>query len=476
MAQNIYHAGDAAPGDPGSNVGVNFGPPVADATSVNAPAQTSTSALTNAPVTFDAPLAQSTTVPVTFNAPTSTATTVNVSSQPQQQTTQTQTQTVPQATISATPQPTGIAGKAARWAQNVADDIKYGTDLTGVGSVLKGMGAHGVYSGNSKAVGDFMASLPLGLLKAGKGTAELSQSGQRWQGTKDVAGGLLDAATIPGSFVAPEAGELAGQGINEAGNAIASQASRAAKAVKAPFTVDSIQPELQNAIRQTLASVAKDAGVNVSDTSSIRDAAQAVSDAIKAKGSALYKQLDNALGGTRFQTFDDQIGNVTRALRNSAGIDPDQDGKLIERINDLESARNKAFEQAKAAGIDPKLIDKANAAWKQGSALEDLSRHLRMSASGMRPELAETGAKTSPEVLSTAKLFPRVNALYNSGRLQQALGESKAQDLLQAVDSAHLRALKIKANQKALKTAAKIAAYGVGYEALRHGTSHLLGE
>ena len=113
--------------------------------------------------------------------------------------------------IQATPQPQGIRDSIANWADNVANDIKYGTDITGVGSVLKKMGAQGVYKGNPEAVGDFMASLPLGLLRATKGAAEVTQSGQQWQGAKDMAGGAMQASTIPGAFVAPEAAEAAGE-------------------------------------------------------------------------------------------------------------------------------------------------------------------------------------------------------------------------------------------------------------------------
>src|SRR5579872_7595121 len=46
--------------------------------------------------------------------------------------------------ISASPEPTGVSDRIARWTENVANDIKYGTDTTGVGTVLKKMGAHGV--------------------------------------------------------------------------------------------------------------------------------------------------------------------------------------------------------------------------------------------------------------------------------------------------------------------------------------------
>jgi len=110
--------------------------------------------------------------------------------------------------MSAQSQPTSLGGKLAQWAQNVSDDIKYGTDVTGVGSVLKKMGAHGVYNGNSQQVGDFMASLPLGLLRATQGSGEVAQ-GQVKQGAKDIGLGALQASQIPSTFFAgPEVGEV----------------------------------------------------------------------------------------------------------------------------------------------------------------------------------------------------------------------------------------------------------------------------
>jgi hypothetical protein len=64
--------------------------------------------------------------------------------------------------------------------------------------------------GVGPGVGDFMESLPLGLLKMAKGGTEVPQ-GKVWKGTKDMVGGGLEASTIPASFVAPEASEAAGK-------------------------------------------------------------------------------------------------------------------------------------------------------------------------------------------------------------------------------------------------------------------------
>ncbi len=133
-------------------------------------------------------------------------------------------------TISADPGPSSIGGKLSRWAQNVADDIKYGTDITGVGTVLKHLGAHGVYEGEPHAVGDFMASLPLGLLRATKGAGEVASPahlGDITQGAKDIVGGAAQAAQIPSAFVAPEA---AAEGASKAIGAIDAAIPQTARA------------------------------------------------------------------------------------------------------------------------------------------------------------------------------------------------------------------------------------------------------
>ncbi len=113
--------------------------------------------------------------------------------------------------ISAATAPSGWREKTERWAQNVADDIKYGTDVTGIGSLLHKMGAHGVYNGNSQDVADFIAGLPLGALRAAKGAAEITEPGKAWEGTKDIAGGTAQALTIPSAFMGGPAAEAGGE-------------------------------------------------------------------------------------------------------------------------------------------------------------------------------------------------------------------------------------------------------------------------
>jgi hypothetical protein len=439
----------------------------------------------SAPVTKPTPADASTNAPANANdggmtfdaAPAKTAFTVPPSggSTPRQSSAATPPSTgattpTTMATMSAPTAPTGPLDHIQQWANNVADDLRYGTNRTGIGALLKKMGAQGLSSGNSDAVADFMGSLPLGALRMIKGGAEyLNPQANPIQGVKDVTGGALQASTIPGGFVAPESGEAIENAAGAVGDVAKSAASTTGKAVgqtvsaaKKPFSLKAvadtlasakdevkaalndnlseIQTDWHQAVRDTLNKVADEADVEPKPAQSLNDVAANVSAAIKAKASTLYKQLDQAIGGTRFQTSDEQLGNVKRALRNSAGIDPDADSRLVERINQLEDAKAAALDQAKSAGVDPELINQANASHRQAMALEDLNKHLRASMEGLRADAGTAATKAAPEALNPTKLSPRINRLYNTGRLQQALGGDHADELLEAAETAKQRA------------------------------------
>lgn len=149
--------------------------------------------------------------------------------------------------IRATPPASGWREKTERWAQNVADDIKYGTDVTGVGTLLHKMGAHGVYNGNSQDVGDFMASLPLGVLRATKGGAEVTQEGKAWEGTKDIVGGTAQALTIPSAFMGGPAAEAGAEATSAVAGKVFGDADKAGQ------------------LFQKVAAAAKDVDVPVTD-------------------------------------------------------------------------------------------------------------------------------------------------------------------------------------------------------------------
>jgi hypothetical protein len=152
--------------------------------------------------------------------------------------------------ISAQPKDDSIGGKLSAWAENVSNDIKNGTDVTGVGTVLKRMGAHGVYNGNSKDVGGFMASLPLGLARVAKGTGEVApgSKGSAWQGTRDIVGGGLQAATMPLAVGSPVEAEAAASGAAKAASKIGEVADTAGKLIPNAKRAGETMEQLRTAI------------------------------------------------------------------------------------------------------------------------------------------------------------------------------------------------------------------------------------
>jgi hypothetical protein len=238
----------------------------------------------------------------------------------------------------------------------------------------------------------------------------------------------------------------------------AADAAGAVKSAKLPsLNPDSVQPVLQGNVRNVLGKVSQEAGVTPDNPASIKDVAESVANKVKANSSALYQQLDEATGG-RFQRFNDKLKAINKSLRES--VDEEQEHKLMLRKAEVEASQEQALEAARAAGVDPNLISQAKLTWKQSQALFDLDHQLKMSTSGMRPEIAEPGS--SPEVLDPKKLFGRLNKLYDSGRLQEAVGEQNARELLRHTDNAHLETQKIANRKEIAKKVGKAALYTAG--------------
>lgn len=410
-------------------------------------------------VTFDEPLQQSTTVNVpagvTFDAPTKQPTSISVGGQPAATAPQ-PASSVSIGTLSPVREPANAAESIERWAQDFHDDLMHGTDRTKLGALLKFIGAPGLEKGVSHGVADFMGSPVLGPNRVVKGASELAQSGKRWEGTKDTIGGALDATTIPSSFVAPEGGEVAGAAFEHAADGI----QNAAKVAKRPFSLQTVQDALaeshadihksletathaiqedwHDTVRGLFDGAAKELGVTPAKAESLRDVASTVSDAAKAKAQGLYRQADAALGGTRFQSFQDKVANIRRVIREEVGLDPEKDAVLQKRLEDAEAAHQAAKEQLASKGLGADLVDRADALYKRAMALADVSKPIQSATTGLRGDLV-AGGNAVAEAISPTKLAARINRLYDAGRLQQALGEEGAGKLLQGIEETKQR-------------------------------------
>jgi len=236
-----------------------------------------------------------------------------------------------------------------------------------------------------------------------------------------------------------------------------------AKALTAPFRESAAQPKLQSGIRKVAGKVAEDAGVTRPQNPSMYRTVEEAGDGILAKSKGQYKQLDQASGG-RWQRFDSALQNIRQKMSEVAGIDDEQYSTLEDRQNEIETLQANLIDELKSSGkIDPKLADQAVGNYRQAQALYDLDTAVQRSTSGKPIGVGKTAGL--PETVDPKKLAPRVTALWKSGRLQQALGEDNATDLMDFVGDA------AKHVQRAVlyKTLLKIAGIGtVGVGAATH--------
>lgn len=405
-------------------------------------------------------------------------------SQPQQQ-----PQQQPQVgSISAGYQPTSFIGKFGKWAENVANDLKYGTDNTGVGSVLKAMGAHGVYAGNSEKVGDFMASLPLGLLEAAQGTSQVTPEvlggpkGQTVKGLKNIAGGLLQAATMPAAFAGPEETALSDEGLlNDASNAVGKAAgtmSDAASSAIAPVkkvvgaTVDygkqvgsglsdlatNIPKQTESKLVDAIGDAAENAGFERGDSSTLKDAVSDLANNFKSRAQDVYQKLDEEAPG--FQELKDKIGQLKSAYKTQLNLDPMKADEIAGTLKQAQSNMADLLDEGQQA-----RWKQADQDWSRYSALQEVQGVANKAASDL----------TSNALQDVNKLHSGVTSLSSKMRsgkpidvLAKAFGDDAGniRDIVQdAADT--------KSNTQAAKLFLKWAAgaAGAGYAVERGGSA-----
>jgi hypothetical protein len=384
---------------------------------------------------------------------------------------------------SAIPGVKGALDTAKNWLDQHSQNT--GTDSVsrfeqGTGNVIEGLGEF--LLGDEVLKG---ATLSQRLLSSGKLAKAIESSPRLTAVVKAGLQALGRGAALGGAQGAVKSGGDAGATIGGAvaggvGNVVIPGAINSAKELPALFdTLKSvvkpgvIQDAFQGDIRRIINEAAQEHGVATSGAASIRDVANDVSNSLQARAKAGYQALDNATGG-RVQRFSDSIKAVQKKLSNLNGIaTPDDEGAWVGKLNELTDAHEKAMQEAEAAGVPRALLDQANGDYKKAMAMADLNRAIRASSEGLRPELASGANKPLPEKVNTGKLFNRVNKLYDSGRLQEAVGAERSGDLLRATNDAQAASQTAQnLRQLAGSTARHTLYYGATWELLKH----LLGE
>lgn len=368
--------------------------------------------------------------------------------------------------------------------QHAGLDAQIAHDTPVANQPVQGLG--GVLGFGGESLGEFLlgdsalkgAAWSDKLLTTGR-IAKVIESSPRLAKVVQLGIAALRAGTVQGGDALLRTGDptQAGEQGAVAGGIVGGLGAAGAtvQAIRSALDVGGIQKPLQDGIRAILADSATKAGVPAPTAPSIRDAAQQVSDAVRQRASGLYQSLDEATGG-QAQRFRDAAKNVSDKLSEIVGLDDEQEAALLKRQAEIDTAHQAMLTKLQEKGFDPNTLRQADAAWKNQSALSDLSASIRQSTTGLRPELANTAdGATTPEAINPKTLFTKINRLNDRGRLAQAIGQDNANALLQHVDSAYVQAQKIAARNKWAGYVAK-AAGGVGLGGVGYAGVHLAHE
>ena len=205
--------------------------------------------------------------------------------------------------------------------------------------------------------------------------------------TKETARGLTDVAAVAAAtFGAPE---LTAEAAPEEATTAARMATAESKPSLLPnpfrkLTGSDIQPTIKAGIQDVWNQTADSAGVPRPTTASVQDMGQEVGDAILARSKAAYKLIDGATDG-RFSGTEQALKTVNQDLRSVTNDVQEQE--LLTRKTRLEMQMNQMMDEAEAKGVPKSTVDAAKADFKKAQAIYDTNHQIRMSTTGVRPDM-----------------------------------------------------------------------------------------
>ncbi len=292
---------------------------------------------------------------------------------------------------------------------------------------------------------------------------------------------------IPGgpesSLVANEV-EKGGAAVDEAVNAAKSKLGGAAEeeaaatpAAKKPSLVqqirkggDVVQPEAEQALRTSVKAGGKEAGLSTVQPQSLRTIVEEPIHSLDASAKSLYRQIDS-VSGTDFKALNEKLDNTEYQIRQLTETEED-----VQKEAALEKSRTAimekieaAKEQAKAAGVDPAILDRADAQFRRARALSDVEAKVFKNPNIVKGNQVMGTAETV-DVDSAVKALQKLqdSTKYGGSRLEQALGKQGANQLLKDLYEAQRVGTKALSRQQFAKWAARIVGLGTAEEVVRH--------
>ena len=195
-----------------------------------------------------------------------------------------------------------------------------------------------------------------------------------------------------------------------------------------------------------------------SDASSLRESLSDPITEAETNAKELYKQIDDATGSD-IKALGEKLRVANRAIRKS--VSASEDEALEARRDQITERINEAKQQARAKGVDPKVLDQADAEFKRMSALTDVEKRVFKN-----PEIVQGNEVSgTPETIDIDKAVKALQKLqdsekYGGPRLEQAFGEEGAKTLLDKFYGAQRQGVHAMKMQKVAKWIGSVAGAG----------------
>jgi hypothetical protein len=177
---------------------------------------------------------------------------------------------------------------------------------------------------------------------------------------------------------------------------------------------------------------------------------------------AAYRQVDEA-AGTDFKALREKLENTEYQLRQLTDTEEDvaMEAKLEKARTATMDKIEAAKQQAIKAGVDPKLLEQADAQFSQANALKDLQAKV-FKNTGVISGNKALGAEESVNVNQAVKELQKLqdSTKFGAPRLEQALGKDGAQAILKDMYAAQKAGVKAMSRQEFAIKLAKYTGWG----------------
>jgi hypothetical protein len=183
---------------------------------------------------------------------------------------------------------------------------------------------------------------------------------------------------------------------------------------------------------------------------SIRNASHEAGDRIMAESKADYEVLDQESGG-RVQRLRDKIDANRRRMRDLTSSEADiaEESRILKSQKEIEDEMGDMYDEMKKKGIPADLIDRADRNFRRAQGAYDVGDAIRKNTTGAHPDVSRADlVKDAPETLDPKGFHRTINRMYDSGRLQDFLGEAGANKMFDLSLEHHANFSRIMRNRK----------------------------